>query len=642
MEAGLHPSFLIGGEVNEIGTNAAWDAGEWIVVEADESDGTFLHLVPDIAIVTNVEADHLDHYGSFDAVRTAFAEFLASAGHRVVGSDDAEARAIGRAGGADLVGLGPDATHAMVAVATGRSSVAFDLMGPDGTLTAHLVVAVPGLHNAKNAAVATVAALAAGATPDAAVRALARFGGVARRFEFRGTLDGVTYVDDYAHLPTEVAAALAAARTGAWGRVVAVFQPHRYSRTAEVGEAFAVSFDDADVVVVTDVYGAGEAPVPGVSGRLVADAVRRARPDAEVHYVPGRTDLVAEVTALLRPGDLCLTLGAGDLTSLPDELMAGRRRRSRHRRRGGVSREADLAELAARLGPAATRGAPLGSRTTYRVGGTAALGVEPVDEAALLDVARALVGLDVPVLVVGNGSNLLVADAGFAGLVVVLGRGFDGLEIDGTEVRAGGALALPALARRTAAAGLTGLEWAVGVPGTVGGAVRMNAGGHGSDTVATLVAYRVVDLATATATDEPVEHLAASYRRTSVAPTEVVVEATHRLTRGDPAAGKAAIDEIVRWRRANQPGGANAGSVFTNPPGDSAGRLIDACGLKGLRIGTAQVSTKHANFIQADRGGSADDVRRVMDRVRAEVAAATGVVLTTEVRVVGFDDAGDP
>ncbi len=322
VEAGLHPSFLIGGEVNEIGTNAAWDDGEWIVVEADESDGTFLHLVPDIAVVTNVEADHLDHYGSFDGVRTAFAEFLASARHRVVGGDDAEALALGRAAGADIVGLGVDATFAIASVATGRSSVSFDLLGPDGRLVTHLRVAVPGLHNAKNAAVATVAALAAGAPAEAAARALARFGGVARRFEFRGERGGVTFVDDYAHLPTEVRAALSAARNGSWGRVVAVFQPHRYSRTADVGPEFAGAFDDADVVVVTDVYGAGEAPVPGVSGRLVADAVRRSRPDLELHYVPGRADLVDAVAALLRPGDLCLTLGAGDLTSLPDEVMA--------------------------------------------------------------------------------------------------------------------------------------------------------------------------------------------------------------------------------------------------------------------------------------------------------------------------------
>ena len=305
-----------------------------------------------------------------------------------------------------------------------------------------------------------------------------------------------------------------------------------------------------------------------------------------------------------------------------------------------MNRPADLEELAARLGSAATRDAPLGSRTTYRVGGPAALGVEPADEHALVEVARALSGLAVPVLVVGNGSNLLVADAGFDGLAIVLGPGFETLVVEGTDVRAGGRLALPTLARRTAAAGLTGLEWAVGVPGTVGGAVRMNAGGHGSDTAATLVAYRVVDLAAATVTDRPAAHLAATYRHTSVSPTDVVVEATHRLTAGDPAAGRAAIDEIVRWRRAHQPGGANAGSVFTNPPGDSAGRLIEACGLKGLRMGTAEVSPKHANFIQADRGGRAGDVRRVMERVRTEVAAATGVELTTEVRMVGFGDGG--
>ena len=303
-----------------------------------------------------------------------------------------------------------------------------------------------------------------------------------------------------------------------------------------------------------------------------------------------------------------------------------------------MSRPDDLTILAGRLGPAAVPDAPLGSRTTYRVGGTAALGVEVDDEAALVEVARALSGLDVPVLVVGNGSNLLVADAGFAGLLVTLGSSFESLEMVADEVRAGGALALPTLARRTAAAGLTGLEWAVGVPGTVGGAVSMNAGGHGSDTVATLVAYRVVDLATARVEDHPAGDLGAAYRHTGVAPTDVVVSATHRLEPGDPVAGRAAIDEIVRWRRANQPGGANAGSVFTNPPDDSAGRLIDACGLKGLRIGTAEVSPKHANFIQADRGGSADDVRRVMDSVRRVVAAETGVELTTEVRMVGFED----
>jgi UDP-N-acetylmuramate--alanine ligase len=195
-------------------------------------------------------------------------------------------------------------------------------VGPGGHELGRLVVPIPGVHNARNAAVAAVAGLAAGVPFEAAERALARFAGVARRFEFRGTVNGVTFVDDYAHLPSEVRAALAAARNGEWRRVVAVFQPHRYTRTAELGEEFGAAFGDADLTIVTDVYGAGEAPVPGVSGQMVADAVHRSFPDMPVIYVAGRADLRRTVAEILEDGDLCCTLGAGDLTSLPDELMA--------------------------------------------------------------------------------------------------------------------------------------------------------------------------------------------------------------------------------------------------------------------------------------------------------------------------------
>jgi UDP-N-acetylmuramate dehydrogenase len=297
----------------------------------------------------------------------------------------------------------------------------------------------------------------------------------------------------------------------------------------------------------------------------------------------------------------------------------------------------ELRAVGEALGNRAQRNAPLGARTTYRVGGTAALLVEPQDENDLLAVAGAIGGADVPVLVIGRGSNLLVADRGFPGLVVALGGGFEAIEIEGNQVVAGAAVSLPVLARRSAAAGLSGLEWAVGVPGSVGGAVRMNAGGHGSDTAATLVRYRWVDLQTATASESPATRLEMAYRHTSLAPTEVVVAARFRLVPGDPGRGAAAIADIVKWRRANQPGGSNAGSVFTNPDGDSAGRLIEAAGLKGFRLGSAEVSPKHANFIQADEGGSADDVVRLITHIQAAVEAASGVALSTEVRMVGFD-----
>ena len=301
-----------------------------------------------------------------------------------------------------------------------------------------------------------------------------------------------------------------------------------------------------------------------------------------------------------------------------------------------TTHRASLEELARSLGAAVVADHPLGALTTYRVGGTAALFEEVADEARLREVARHTAGTDVPVLVLGRGSNLLVADRGFDGLVLTLGPAFDTVALEGTDARAGAALSLPVLARRTAAAGLTGLEWAVGVPGSVGGAIRMNAGGHGSNTAATLVEFGWVDLATGSVGTSPVGELRPSYRHTALAPAQVVTGGTFRLRPGERAEGEATIAEIVRWRRANQPGGSNAGSVFANPTGDSAGRLIDACGLKGVRIGTAEISSKHANFIQADPGGSADDVRALIDHARSVVAEATGVLLRTEVRLVGF------
>jgi UDP-N-acetylmuramate dehydrogenase len=197
-------------------------------------------------------------------------------------------------------------------------------------------------------------------------------------------------------------------------------------------------------------------------------------------------------------------------------------------------------------------------------------------------------------------------------------------------------VALPALARRTAAAGLTGFEWAVGVPGSVGGGVRMNAGGHGSDMAASLASADVVDLADGSTSTRSVVDLDLGYRSSSVATSQVVVRARLELREGDAAAAKAEIDGIVRWRREHQPGGQNAGSVFTNPAGDSAGRLVDAAGGRGRRLASAQVSEKHANFIQADDGGRAADVVALIRDVRRLVHEHAGVLLQPELRLVGF------
>ena len=297
-----------------------------------------------------------------------------------------------------------------------------------------------------------------------------------------------------------------------------------------------------------------------------------------------------------------------------------------------------IESVASAMGDRIRRNEPIGPRTTYRVGGAAALFLEAVTEEDLVDLGRALSAAPLPVLVVGRGSNLLVADEGFPGVAVTLGEAFTEIHIEGTTVRAGGATSLPVLARRTAAAGLTGLEWAVGVPGSVGGAVRMNAGGHGSETVESLLRYRMVDLVSGEAIDHDVAALAASYRHTSIAATDVVVWGEYELAMGDKETSEAQIAEIVRWRREHQPGGQNAGSVFTNPANDSAGRLIEAAGLKGFRVGSAFVSPKHANFFQADEGGSANDVRALILEVQRRVEEIHGVRLRPELQMVGFDD----
>jgi UDP-N-acetylmuramate dehydrogenase len=300
------------------------------------------------------------------------------------------------------------------------------------------------------------------------------------------------------------------------------------------------------------------------------------------------------------------------------------------------------------LGGLARLDAPLGELTTYRVGGRAAIRVEAASVDDLRRVSDALAVSALPVLVVGRGSNLLVADRGFEGIAVTLaGEPFALIESPRASsgevvVEAGGAVQLPVLARQTAAAGLAGLEWAVGVPGSVGGAVRMNAGGHGADTSQVLRSCRLVDLISGAIEQRDVADLDFAYRHSAVQSHHAVVSAAFNVKQGDRDAAEAAIRDIVRWRREHQPGGQNAGSVFTNPagepPGNSAGWLVEAAGLKGYRRGTAAVSDKHANFIQADPGGSADDVVALMLDVQRVVSGRMGVDLRAEVRLIGFDN----
>ena len=301
------------------------------------------------------------------------------------------------------------------------------------------------------------------------------------------------------------------------------------------------------------------------------------------------------------------------------------------------------------LGKLASLDAPLGARTTYRVGGVAKIVAVPMSLEDLDMIADVASKFALSVMAIGLGSNMLVADAGFNGIVVRLGNAFNDVAFgadpgtfkDGEKigVQLGASLALPIAARRLASAGLRSFEWAVGVPGTVGGAVRMNAGGHGSDMAASVQRALVFDLlrpAGERLLKMSSTELKFGYRTSSITQSQVVCGAELLLVKGSSVEALAQLDEIVGWRREHQPGGQNCGSVFTNPEGDSAGRLIDEAGLRGFRLLTAQVSERHANFIQADPQGSADDVYALIQHIRERVNAICNVDLHPEVKFVGF------
>lgn len=629
------PSFVVGADIDNFGTGARWTAGSLAVIEADESDGTFLALHGAHAIVTSLDPDHLEFYGSRERLNLAFEAFVDSIpGTCAVFVDDPDtAHLIGRPG---VVTYGTtQADLQLQAITISRGHTTFEVVW-HGEYLGTASVALPGEHNAFNAGGALAIALSLGVPFAVAVAGLAKFAGVRRRFEWRGHIDGVTFVDDYAHLPAEVEAALMTARAGGWNRVVATYQPHRYSRTEAHGREFANSFDAADVLVLTDIYPSGEAPRPGVTGRILLDAVNEADPGRAMHWQPKLDDVAGFLDEQLRPGDLCLTLGAGDLTTVPDQVIARRRATSAERHDALASRLQQVLP-----GGSVTRNAPLGALTTYRVGGDAAILVEADSYAALQLLTRVMHDAREPTLMVGRGSNMLVSDAGFDGVAIVLGEAFEDITISGTSVIAGGAAYLPVVARRSVSENLHGFAWAVGVPGSIGGALAMNAGGHGSDMAASVVQVETINLRTGEARTWSVGDLDFSYRHSALSPDDCVVRCTLALAGGDDATahttdGAETLREIVRWRREHQPGGQNAGSVFTNPEGDSAGRLIDASGCKGLRIGTAEVSTKHANFFQADSGGSANDVYELMHVVRDVVLDAHGISLVPETRLVGF------
>lgn len=328
--AGRHPSFIVGADLVGEGTGARWTGPGTLLVEADESDGTHLRLPLVGTVLTNIDADHLDHYGTLDGIIEGFEQYLTgigggSTGPRVVCIDDPHiADIVARHPGLGWItyGASDGAEFRFDSVRSERGVTSFDVHGPGGIRVA-LSSPLRGRHNVSNATGAAALAISCGVEPACVVDAVRSFGGVGRRFEIVGAADGAVFVDDYAHLPREIDAVLSAARTSddGWARVVAVFQPNRYNRMAVMSAEYADAFVNADVVVLTDIYASGTAPIDGVTGRLVVDAVLEKHPGTELVWVQSRDDLAVAVDSVVRPGDVCISMGCGDIETLPREVL---------------------------------------------------------------------------------------------------------------------------------------------------------------------------------------------------------------------------------------------------------------------------------------------------------------------------------
>jgi UDP-N-acetylmuramate--alanine ligase len=324
-QAGLDPTFLVGGELNDIGSNAGVGQGEWLVAEADESDGSLLFLRPEVAVVTNVELDHHANYGCLEDVRDVFRRFVALLPPRgllvVVAGSGGEALAGQTPAPVVTVGLGAGDLRADVERVDDLGS-AFVARDADGAELARIELRVPGEHNVLNALAALAVLRHAGVEPAEAAPHLLTFSGAARRYQRVGERGGVLVVDDYAHHPTEITATLTAAMRGDHGRVIAVFQPHLYSRTRYLQREFGRALTLADEAIVTEIFPAREEPEPGVSGKLIVDAYLAERPGGPVSFLPRLHDVVARLAPRVRPGDLVLTIGAGDVFHAGEQLLA--------------------------------------------------------------------------------------------------------------------------------------------------------------------------------------------------------------------------------------------------------------------------------------------------------------------------------
>ena len=633
---GTARGWCIGGEVDALGGVAGHEGTEgYIVVEADESDGTAANYHPDVAVVTNVEFDHMEHFASVEDFQDCFRTFISNTKkHVIYNADDAVASSLSQpVAGAVSFGFSDEADYQCQAYVGGERGSTFEILHDDACVP----ISLPffGRHNVLNATCAFCVCREIGVDADRIVKALAHAELPRRRLQRLAESAGIRVVSDYAHHPSEIRCAVSALRADWPGRIVAVFQPHRYTRTRALGADFPAAFKGVDVLVLPPVYAASESPLPGGGEWDLYARFRAAASDDADIPVPMLVSSLAEawhfLEQSLRPGDLLAVLGAGDV-----ETLAFRARDALHSAGPFPGRPFDqyLKNLQLSDDSAIRLVEPLAGKTTLGVGGAADVWVEPGSVEDFRRTLKWAARHEVPFTLVGGGSNLLVSDAGIRGVVCRLkGAAFKTLRIQDEHVLVvGAAVVLADVLDWMEARSLTGLTFLQGIPGTLGGGMHMNAGAWRQSLGDHVLWVRCLN---SEGNEEMVDRaeLQLGYRHCGYLQNRYVIEAAFQVQPGNPESIRAEREEI-RQKRAWMAGYRSAGSAFKNPVDDHAGRLLEKAGMRGVQIGGAKVYEGHGNFITAQDGATASDVRALICTGRSAVRHAFGIELETEVRIL--------
>ncbi|HEX2853168.1 MAG TPA: UDP-N-acetylmuramate dehydrogenase [Opitutaceae bacterium] len=630
--ANFPAGYVLGGLFADDTPPARAGSNDWVVAEIDESDGTIERFSPEIMVAVNLDWDHPDHYRQLADLEATFAALVARTRGDVLVSDACSLSA--RIAPAALT-FGRSGKFS--GIITEESGVKMKLKLGGKFAAAEIGLRARGDFNASNATAAMAAAQLMGIDP--ASGSLADFPGVRRRQTVLHAGDGLTVVEDYAHHPAEIRALLGSLRRRVEkdGRLLVVFQPHRFSRTAQFKAEFAAALSMADAVHLLDVYSAGEAPIAGGTTADIYAELKKSAAALPVSYLPGDNDaeFFRALSRAVRSGDLVAFVGAGDIDRkariwlglLRNDMMKAKR----------------WDEFAAALKPLLAAGAklkreePLATKTTLRVGGAARVYAEPSSVGDLQTLLREAAARGVEIFILGRGSNLIIPDEGVEGLVISLAHEawakFEA-RADG-RVWAGAGLRLKNLCGLAAKAGLVGFEFLEGIPGSVGGALRMNAGAMGGWMFDVVEEVQLMTMAGEVKTlAKAAMHV--DYRHCAELHDAIALAALLRpASQADAEAVARQMDVYKRKRQESQPREPSAGCIFKNPTGTSAGRLIDESGLKGERVGDAEVSAVHANFIVNRGEATGADVLELVRRVRARVRQVKGVDLEPEVLLYG-------